>query len=197
MAFLLIFLGAVAVQGCQTIPENSERNNILVHSFDAEASHMSLEDLSVLLNTTADKYLLHKIMNSTQIDSISSLPINATGFCGIDKQLDLVLITMRTNQSVKAVFYGCNLHFKRNVKIFLIEKGAQDKKFNQFMSEKNNWEYNSSFCKCSEDFNRAQNCTDTSESNVTLAMLIITVYVVVFLTLCYACRISNRIGTSG
>lgn len=199
MASFVFLLSVTAMQGCQRIPENAEGNNFLLHFFDAEASETSLENLAAVLNTTAEEYfMLPKIMNSKQFNGITSLPFNATGDCGIDNQLDVAFVRIKTNQSVKAVFYGCSLNFNRNAKIWMVDELTRKREFeNEFWPDKIKSSFNSTFCKCKESRNQIENCALRKEGDEmkSKALIIVAVYIVmlIIIIVMYVCMVSKRL----
>lgn len=156
----------------------------------AEFSQTSLEELTAVMNKTKEYFILPKIFDTDEFRSLSSVISKNPGFCADDKELEIAVFTIQTQTSVNAIFYGCRSRSYTNFKLILIDKSTAKKKFDQFSSEKINWKFNATFCKCRQDFDRIRNCAliNTSDTDILFLMLIIAVYVAVLLILIFASR---------
>lgn len=200
MKLLGIFLGIASVQSCQKFHENSQGNNFLVTSFDAESSLTSLEELGDLMQQDRDFLVFPRILSWLQFTGFSASSLNKSGFCDGEESLEIILFTIHTNETVRAAFYGCCLHSIRNVKIIVIDELTRNKGIDQFKDETINWKFNSTFCKCKEDYERIKNCdleekSELLEFNTVLALLVAAFYIAILLIVIYASRMSNRVST--
>lgn len=199
MKSFVIYLGFAFFKISQVISfGQSNQKHYLVLVFDAESSQTSLEELAGLLNSTAEKYFeLPKVLEPNDFNGITTVPLNGTGFCVGESEWYVDLLTVKTNQTVKAVFYGCTLHFKTDAKIIMVDEMTLEKGVDYFKTEEINWKYKSTFCKCVAEFDLLEKRALRKELKAnkmkdSLALLAVAAYVGLLLLVLYVCRIFSR-----
>lgn len=175
------FHALALMQACPFIPENKPKHNYLVKIFDADASTTELDEIKALLNNARNNFSVPGVPNSMQYESIEKIVRRQQGFCKSDMLVDLVYFTVKTINPINATFYGCDSILFRNVKITFIDQATRKKRDYWNLSGAINWDFNSTFCKCEDDWNRFLKCgrderMDLITANSNLFFVILATY---------------------
>lgn len=96
--------------------------------------------------------------------------------------IHLVYFTVKTTKPTNATFYGCDSILFRNVKITFIDRETRRKKDYWNLNGVINWDFNSTFCKCEDDWNRFLKCgkderMESVTENSRLFLVILATYI--------------------
>lgn len=129
-------------------PEPSQlMTSFIVATAIDESSSTNLNEFCRLMDLTVDDFDFPKLLASPDFAVLGFDKISGSGFCGIEKDSDQVILGVKCNSSFEVVFYGCSLRTGKDVKIIVADENTY-----LFRKLKNrmkvNHKFNRTFCDC-------------------------------------------------
>lgn len=159
-----IFLACMIVTAVQSScivnpPEPSQlMTSFIVANVIVESNSSSRREFRRLMSLKVEDFKFPILLGSPVFTFETFDKIRGTGFCGSEEDTSQVILTVKETTQLDFVFYGCNLHTGKDIKIIVTDEKTYRLGATKNRGEVIDIEYSYSFCICEAMTDQIKKC---------------------------------------